>query len=220
MSGTSAGTVVIDIKTTTAKHRTIADQLLPAHALSGCDTVSQLYGIDKGTAMKMINSHHSLNYLGKVAEDMEQIMEEATAFISACYGSRVTTNMSAVRYAIWTSKMANTKLTSAPQLKTLPPTTYAFVEHVHCALFQAAMWRAALQPDPPDLNPIHYGWSLDEASQVLDAILLPPDVSPAPLDVLQLIKCGWASVSPCSTARCGCYAAHLSCSMFCSCNHG
>ena len=60
MSGTSAGRVVIDIKATTAKHRTIVDQLLPAHALSGCDTVSQLYGIGKGTVMKMINSHHSL----------------------------------------------------------------------------------------------------------------------------------------------------------------
>ena len=48
----------------------------------------------------------------------------------------------------------------------------------------------------------------------------PPDVSLAPLDVLQLIKRGCASGNPCSTARCGCYAAHLSCSMFCSCNHG
>jgi len=116
--------------------------------------------------------------------------------------------------------LANIKLTSEPQLNTLPPTTYAFVEHVHRAHFQAAIWRAALQPDPPDLNPIHYGWSLDEASQILGAIPLPPDVSPAPLDVLQLIKCGCASGNPCSTVRCGCYAAHLSCSMFCSCNHG
>ena len=220
MSGTSAGRVVVDIKATTTKHITIADQLLAAHALSGCDTVSQLYGIGKGTVLRVIKSHHTLNCLGKVTQDMDKVIAEANEFISACYGSHVTGDMSSIRYAIWTSKMANKKLTSAPQLKTLPPTTEAFAEHVHRAHFQAAIWREALQPDPPDMNPIHYGWSLDEASHVLDAITLPPDVSPAPLDVLHLIKCGCASEHPCSTARCGCYAAHLSCSMFCACHHG
>ena len=48
---------------------------------------------------------------------------------------------------------------------------------------------------------------------------MPYDVSPAPLDVLQLIKCGCASERPCSTAQCGCFMANLSCSMFCGC-HG
>ncbi|KAK2153873.1 hypothetical protein LSH36_282g01033 [Paralvinella palmiformis] len=70
--------------------------------------------------------------------------------------------MSAVRYDIWTSKMANKKLTTAPQLKTLPPTTEAFGEHVHRAHFQVAIWRSALQQDPPNLNPRHFEWSLDD----------------------------------------------------------
>jgi len=42
------------------KHSAIADQLLPVHVLSGCDSVSQLYGIGKGTVLKNLY-HHSLN---------------------------------------------------------------------------------------------------------------------------------------------------------------
>jgi len=48
---------------------------------------------------------------------------------------------------------------------------------------------------------------------------LPSDVLAAPPDVLQLIKCGCASEQPCSTARCGCYAARLSCSILCASQH-
>ena len=218
MCGTSSRRV-IDIKATTDKHSTIVDQLLPAHALSGCDTVSQMYGIGKGTVLKVIRSRNPLNKLGKISARMDEVIEESVRFVAACYGSRERTNMSAARYDIWTSKMANKKLTTAPQLKTLPPTTEAFDEHVHRAHFQVAIWRSALQQDPPNLNPRNFGWSLDEASQSLDSIPLPADVLPAPPDVLQLIKCGCASEQPCSTARCGCYAARLSCSIFCAC-HG
>ncbi|KAK2141525.1 hypothetical protein LSH36_1087g00012 [Paralvinella palmiformis] len=53
MCGTSSRRV-IDIKATTDKHFTIVDQLLPAHALSGSDIVSQMYGIGKGTVPKVI----------------------------------------------------------------------------------------------------------------------------------------------------------------------
>jgi len=85
---------VIDIKATIQKHSTIVDQLLPAHALFGCDTVSQM----------------SLTNLGKVSARMDEGIKESVRFIDACYGSHERTNMSAARYDIWTSKMANKKL--------------------------------------------------------------------------------------------------------------
>ena len=219
VSGTSTNRRTIDIKETAKKHSQIADQLLPAHALTGCDTVSQLYRVGKTTAVKMINSGHPLNQLGVPTADLESVLNQAVKFIAACYGFPGVNSMSDARYEAWTSKMANKKLTSAPELKVLPPTSDAFKLHVYRAHLQAAIWRYAILPNPPDLPPTQYGWNLDAATQTLEPSTLPLDVSPAPLDVLQLIKCGCAAANPCSTARCGCYAAHIRCSMFCAC-HG
>ena len=39
---------------------------------------------------------------------------------------------------------------------------------------------------------------------MLSPVALPPDVSPAPVEVLRLIKCGCSSSQPCLTLRCSC----------------
>ena len=75
------------------------------------------------------------------------------------------------------------------------------------AYLQTAIWKAALDADPPSINPVIYGWSLDESSDTLLHVALPPDVSPAPDEVLKLIRCGCLSSRPCSTCRCGYSAA-------------
>ena len=79
------------------------------------------------------------------------------------------------------------------------------------AHLQTAIWKAALDADPPSINPVHYGWS--------HPVALSPDVSPASEEVLNLIRCGCPSSRPCSTCRFSCSAAQLSCSMFYAC-HG
>ena len=45
--GTSVGMSIVDSKAMVEKHSEIAYQLLAAHVLSGCDTVSQWDGIEK-----------------------------------------------------------------------------------------------------------------------------------------------------------------------------
>ena len=37
-------------------------------------------------------------------------------------------------------------------------------------------------------------------------------------EVLELIGFGCATETPCATAMCGCYNAHLSCTIFCGCH--
>ena len=110
--------------------------------------------------------------------------------------------------------MCNKKLTAAPELKTLPPTTATFSTHVHRAHVQAAIWRAALEVNPPMVEFTH-GWTKDEVSSTLIPCPLPQDVKPAPDDVLKRIRCGCSSTRPCATARCSCPASRLSCSVFC-----
>ena len=220
MIGTSSARKCADIKATAEKHANIIGSLLPAHVLSGCDTVSSLWGIGKGTVLKVLKSgKKSLNKLGETQEHFDEIMFESTAFIASCYGFQYESDMTSLRYKVWTNKMANHKLNSAPKLRVLPPTKEAFDEHVSRAHLQAAIWRCALDADPPDLNPVHYGWSMNADTKKLEPIALPADVSPAPVSVLKMIKCGCSSSQPCSSARCSCSTARISCSVFCTC-HG
>jgi hypothetical protein len=218
MVGTSQSRVSVDIKATAKEHTAYISQLLAAHAMSGCDTVSYLWGIGKGTILKMLKAGHQLNKLGVLEAGLTDVVKEATLFYAACYGLKDVHDMSTLRYNVWSSKMANTKLSAAPELRSLPPTTAAFEPHVYRAHYQAAIWRAALDPNPPTLDPVQYGWSRDQTSNMLVPVPLPSGVSPAPQDVLKMIRCGCSSNRPCSTMRCSCSPARLSCSMFCGCN--
>ena len=46
-----------------------------------------------------------------------------------------------------------------PKLQTSPPTTKSFVENVKRANCQACIWRSAIDPDPPNMDPIMHRWS-------------------------------------------------------------
>jgi len=81
MCGSSSRRVV-DIKAITEKHSIVVDQLLPAHALSGCDKVSQMCGIGKGTVLKVKRSLSPLNNLGKVTARMDEVLEQRVRFIA------------------------------------------------------------------------------------------------------------------------------------------
>lgn len=219
MSATSCGRAAVDIKATTQKHKDIADQLLSAHAISGCDTVSQLFGIGKASVIKVVKANNiKLDGLGIFSIPFENIVKQATSFVASCYNyNRPHDNMSDVRIGVWTVKVGNKKITSAPPLKNLPPTAEAFRLHVLRAHYQAAIWRSALQSQPEFPSPEHYGWTLDDESNAYDPIPVPESHPLAPNDVLQLIKCGCASDQPCGSMRCGCFAANMQCTIFCKC---
>ena len=54
MESTSSNRMLVDIAATSKKHGPIISQLLTAHAISGCDTVGQLYSIRRGTVIKAL----------------------------------------------------------------------------------------------------------------------------------------------------------------------
>ena len=215
MESPCAGRMIVDIRQTSLKYKNIAKYLPAVHALTGCDTVSYLFGIGKTTALKALMGGHHLSLLGQLGAAEASLISETTTFIAACYGSKVEGDMTTHRYQLWKSKMGNTKTTSAPKLKSLPPSHNAFVQHVHRAQYQAIIWESATQSDPPDLDPNQYGWHKDEDGTTLSPTTLPPGVYVVPINILQMVKCGCSASQPCSTGRCGCVGAHMSCSMFC-----
>ena len=137
-------------------------QLLPAHALNGCDTVPMCHGIGKSKMLKVVMAgKYSLSLLGDVNANMEDIIKQATAFMCRCYNVEGAATMTEARIKAWTTKTGRKTATNVPKLCSLPPTSDLFEENVKRAHFQCAIWRRALQ-EPPNVDPTKYGWFKDE----------------------------------------------------------
>ncbi len=214
---TQAARTSIDVAATVGKLKDIIAQLLPAHALSGCDTVSMCYGIGKSKMLKAVKAKQcSLNLLGDVNASMEDIIRQATAFICQCYNVPNVTTMTEARIKIWAARTGRKAASKIPKLCSLQPTSEAFEENVKRAHYQCAIWRRALQ-EPLKLDPTAYGWFKDDERKALQPVMLPPSRLSAPDYVLKLVCCSCASEKPCHSSRCGCVAANLACTMFCHC---
>ncbi len=208
--------MVVDIGKTVRQHKDIIPELLPAHALSGCDTVACCFNIGKCTILKTLKSGYSLSLLGMKDANMPHVMKQATACMTACYGQPNCKTMSDARLKVWASRTGK-GYTSTPKLCSLPPTSEAFEENVKRAHFQACVRRSVMEADPPTLDPECYGWKRDEATKSLLPTTLPNNVPLAPAEILSLLKCGCPSENPCTNSRCRCTGARLPCTVFCGC---
>ena len=219
MEATSAGRTAIDIGATVAQHNRLIDNLLAAHALTGSDTTASLHGIGKVTTVKVLQQSYTLTNIGHPESNEADRVREATQFIAKCYGMTVlpTEIMSDVRFASWLKKNAKRGISSAPPLKSLPPTTEAFCEHVKRCHFQTSIWKSADQPNPPHLIATHYGWEKEVVTKSLLPVALPAMTLCAPNEILMMIKCNCAAENRCKTGHCGCKSAGIACTLFCSC---
>ena len=85
------------------------------------------------------------------------------------------------------------KIHLLPKLKAIPPTNEAFKENSKRAHFQACIWKAALDEEPPNLDPLKFGWVKDDRAKSLGAIPLPLGVPLAPAEVFKTIQCTCSS---------------------------
>ena len=113
--------------------------------------------------------------------------------------------------------MAKPKVSTTPAVKVLPPTTEAFDQNVRRAHIQTAIWKSAALSNPPAMDPTKFGWERDELSRTLVPRMMPPNTGIAPPEVLQMIRCGCSSETPCYTSHCRCTAAKLPCTVSCAC---
>ena len=117
------GRTCVDIPSTVKTHSNNISQVLVIHAISGCDTVADMYGAGLITTISVAKKGLSLDTIGKVSGDIKQIEKETTSFIVASYGSKLKCNsMKACRQCMWAQKTGK-NTTSAPRLWSLPPTT-------------------------------------------------------------------------------------------------
>ena len=100
-------------------------ELLPAHALSGCDTVACYFGVGKGSVVNGLKAGYELSTIGNINVSFTDVIEQVTAFISACYGMKETKDISETRLHVC-RKTNREGPSSAPHLCSLPPTREAF----------------------------------------------------------------------------------------------
>ena len=172
-------------------------------------------GIGKGRVIKHLKEGCDLSAIGNVDAPLQQVIDQATRFISACYGMKDSTDMSHTRLLVWGEKNGKDH-SSSPNLASLPPTREAFIENVKRAHIQAVLWRT-INIDPRQLKPEEFGWKMATDNKSLCPIGLPDDTKPAPDYILKMIRCDCKGEPPCNTKICSCKNKGLPCTMFCAC---
>ena len=203
--------VCVDILSTIRKHSTLIPQIMAIHAITGCDTVAASYRMSKAVATS--KKKFIIDSLGVVDTPWDDVEKEATAFMVAAYGGLGAT-MNECRQ--WMKAQKTAKSSVAPKLCSLAPTTDAFKQNVKRAHFQVAQWYAAMESEPPPLDPRDYGWEADDINKLLTPITVAEGVSVAPEYVLKLIRCGCGSESPYQRGTCGCTSRQIPCTIFCA----
>ena len=193
--------------------------LLPFHALTGCDTVEKICFIGKLKSFSILekNKDEHLGYLFDMY-NFEENYRNCVKFISKCYGINPCDTMNELRYKYWMMTIGKAK-SFCPSLEKLPPTDSSFKEHVKRAMFQLHIWaNADKRQVDKTVRPINWGWQIIDAQ--LTPITTPDNVVPAPESLLKLIKCSCKSVSNrCGPkSRCSCAINSLRCTVFCSCD--
>ena len=151
-------------------------------------------GIGKGRVIKHPKEGCYLSAIGNVDAPLQQVIYQATRFISACYGMKDSTDMSHTRLLVW-GKKNDKDHSSSPNLASLPPTREAFIENVKRAHFQTVLWRT-INIDPRQLKPEEFGGKMDTDNNSLSLIGLPDDTKPAPDYILERIRCGCKGEPP------------------------
>ncbi len=200
---------IIDINASAIQLGPKSAQLLATHALTGCDTVSYLFGKGKLSAVAiMMKIDVGLELIGERTSHMDEITTAGHRFIGRMYKDKQThTSMNQLRHTMFMSKR------DTPKIKTLPPTDYALNEHIKRAHLQTMIWKAADQREPPNVDISLYGWV------VTNGVPIPSTgVSEvAPPELMKVVACGCSAQNACSRSTCSCHGAAVSCTSFCKC---
>ena len=114
---------VIDINATAMALGDRCEDLLPAHALSGCDSVSYPYGKGKASMCSMLlKSKVPLRAFADPDASEEDWTREGFQFLSYLYGGVVASTLDGLRYLLFSKKK------DPPKIKSLPPTSEAHQE--------------------------------------------------------------------------------------------
>lgn len=179
----------------------VVKNVLPLHALTGCDSTSSLFRISKKKALAVMSSEEFdlAEFGGCEWEPLDtETINEAERFIAHLYGEF--DDVSAARYRL----LATKTLSSEAQL---PPSKNSLTYHIRRAAFQVSLWKMSLIPMISSESPKDHGWN-----EELKPIMC--DESPNTQLMLTSCKC---SKSKCAGRACKCRKNGMKCSDLCLC---
>jgi len=180
--------------------------IIAFHAITGCDSVSQLSGHTKKTAWRVFQLNHSnLSQLGK-GNLTEDISKSAEKFICHLYGVPEAQTCDEARVKLFCR--------GRPQ-ESLPPTSDAAQFHIMRSHYQASVWINAHTPCPILPEVTDMGWERKDGHLSPKLTSLPP----IPKACSEIIACGCSK--DCLSKLCSCRKMHLPCIETCKCHvHG
>ena len=184
----------------------VMETILPFHAITGCDSVSYLYGHTKKTAWEVFEKHHQLlKDLGCTTRVSDKVARDAEAFICQIYKFTNTTSVDDIRVALFCKGKAQ---------EMMPPTSDTLRLHTERANYQALIWRKAHEPKPDIAEPLDLGgWKVVEGKLRPVLMTLPP----VPKSCRDIIFCGCKKGC---MEKCGCRKGKepMYCTPACKCN--
>jgi hypothetical protein len=180
------------------------------HAVTGCDSTSQFYGLGKKSTWSVLIKHpHLLSglYSGNITEFASPAnIKLVEQYVMVLYSK------SAEQHQSINSLRAQLFHTKDDPCK-LPPTSDALNLHILRAMYQALVWYCAgvAKPDLP--SPETCGWHVDQGHLVPTLM----ELEAVPTACRELVSCGCRG--DCSTARCSCKRASVACIEACKCNN-
>lgn len=183
-------------------------RMLPViHALTGCDTTSQLFGIGKGSALKKFKSDERLSALVDVflaQSNKDDIICCGEQILVILYGGLPLEGLDLLRFRKFTTKVMSSS--THMQVQTLPPTSAAAKYHSLRVYYQVHEWIDS----ETSLFPTEWGWALT------NNMLMPlkTDLKAAPDNLLNMIRC--KCKQNCDSRKCTCRKNGLECSSGCA----
>src|SRR6218665_19439 len=214
---TKRGSPKVELIPTRAIQDSIGDaaakQILVAHAISGCDTTSCLYGLGKASILKKF-SHTTKKTLplSEILSSSDATHDDISAaglkLLTLLYGGKASDTLNHMRYVQYMNKTASCY--AQPRPERLPPTQNAATYHVYRTHLQVVQWQTLLATD---IQPTDWGWKISNDRYVP----IQTDLQPAPGEILNVVrcKCKVEGRRPCSTRLCSCMKHGLSCVAAC-----
>ena len=172
----------------------IKENILVAHALSGCDTTSAVYGKGKITSYNVLKKHGLHDVVAKFNNPdckEEDIFAAGCQYILKLYGAKKKeTSLDSYRFSCFIKSSTKTTV----YLASLPPTLEAMRQHALRVYHQIQKGKRNFK------LPTQWGWTI-EGRQLEPVRTRSP---PAPESLLKLISC--SCVEGCLSA-CGCRKA-------------
>ncbi|KAJ8869049.1 hypothetical protein PR048_030600 [Dryococelus australis] len=184
--------------------------ILFAHAVTGGDKISAVYGKGKIKAYKLLRKNVSLrsevvNFLNSPASHPEEVANTGERFVRALYpGGDKVDDIVDLRLHLYNRAVDRQALAASFKLSVLPPTKAALYQHsLRTSLHVYPTAYGCMKRRRDELLPTDWGWHFSNSQDTLMPVLT--SLPPAPSFLMRIIscKCKRDCNAPCSCRKAG-----------------